>query len=131
MSEDIKTLRFDVDTAAADGKTCVKQLGTNETGTNVVVVDINKDGSVTSAKKEETLTIPGAETGTGTGMEEQKVPEKLDESGGGFSMKSLSRGLFGSKKSKKHYKRNVRSVKRSRSIRKSRRNRSKRSGKRR
>jgi hypothetical protein len=140
-------IRFQVD-KEKDGKICVKKLDASEKGDNVVVVNMNPDGSIQTAEPEKTLedaskgvekseTVASETVASETGASETGASEtgasetgasetgasetgatgatasQVAESGeeesgrkdgentgleGGFSMKSLSRGLFGTKK---------------------------------
>lgn len=153
------TIRFNVD-PMVDGKICVKQLiNEDDKGDNVVVVKTNDDGSIQSVTKEPAATAPAAAAseasaaapvagpdgvtvagpdGVTDGVTVAGPPAEGGEDGegetkiGGFSMKSLSRGLFGTKKrfNRKSIQKK-RSIRRNRSTRRTFRRKSKRTGKRR
>ena len=94
-----------------DGLVCVKtvkDMEELENGAEYVDVNVDNNGLVTSAVKQ-TKSVPQPplqqldEAADAAAAEAEQRPGAEQVNEGGFSMKSLSRGLFGSKKSKKRF----------------------------
>jgi hypothetical protein len=107
----MSTIRFEVDTIDSSGKICVKQLNGKEEGDNVVVVNMDDKGAVISTKREAPVVAASPATET---ISNTNLPGALSVDGG-FSMKSLTGKLFGTKRRfvKKSFKKH-RSVRKSR-----------------
>jgi hypothetical protein len=122
---------YKVVSSEQDGTVCVKSVSDDEKyvdAVQYVEVTLNENNVVTSVEKkrkgDENTLIPGEAKPKPVIAEQQdgEVAEQLNQQGqvnpgeqkGGFSMKSLSRGLFGSKKSKRRFsKRSFKKSKRS------------------